>query len=273
MRLAGTLRLAGAVAITATVLVAALAVGQELTQHRSQQDTDFQPFAPPPVGSAGAALAVPVRCDGTALNTSSGHFADPAWSPDSTVLAATRLGANGSGSRISLLYGSDWSAHDIGDGRGPRWSASGEMLAFEAAEKLGTLRVVNVRSGNELGLLATTSNAYAWQGDVLLFWRGAELRAWRAGRDELRFEVAGEYAPPRGYEPSFSGDASRFGLVRRENGQIARFLLGDTDDGRVSPQDPPVAYSWAPVGRRLLLQYSDRASLFSEAKQSATIAR
>src|SRR5688500_12949307 len=272
MRLVGPLRLAGALVVTAAVLVTALAAGQQLTQRRSQsqQETDVQSFAPPPVGAAGAALAVPVRCDGPVLNTSGDRFAELAWSPDSAVLAATRPSAGGVGSRISLLYGSDWTANDIADGRGPRWSASGEMLAFEA-EKPGTLRVVNVRTGKQLAAIAGTSNAYAWRGDILLFWRGAELRAWQGGSDSLRFEIAPEYSSARGYEPSFSGDASRFVVVRRDGGKIAGLLLGDTDDGRVSPQDVPVSYSWAPVGRRLLLQYSDRASLFSEAKQFATM--
>jgi hypothetical protein len=274
MRLVGPLRLAGALVVTAAVLVTALAAGQQLTQRRSQsqQETDVQSFAPPPVGAAGAALAVPVRCDGPVLNTSGDRFAEPVWSPDSTVLAASRPSADGAGSRISLLYGSDWTAHDIADGRGPRWSASGEMLAFEA-EKPGTLRVVNVRTGKQLASIASTSNAYAWRGDILLFWRGAELRAWQGGSDSLRFEIAPEYSSARGYEPSFSGDASRFVVVRRDGGKIAGLLLGDTDDGRVSPQDVPVSYSWAPVGRRLLLQYSDRASLFSEAKQSAAMGK
>jgi hypothetical protein len=273
MRLLAPLRLAGAFLVAAVVLVAALVAGQQLTQHRAAQDTDFQAFAPPPIGTTGAEMAVPVRCDRGPLNTSGDRFADPAWSPDSTILAATRLPTNASTPQVSLLYGSDWSAHDIGEGRAPRWSASGELLAFERTDAPGSIRVVSVRSGKGVATLASTSTAYAWQGDALLFWRGAELRAWRGGNDELRFEVASEYAPARGYEPSFSGDASRFALVRRANGQIGEFLFGETHDGRVSPQDTPVSFSWAPVGRRLLLQYADGVSLFSEAKQSATMAR
>jgi len=265
-------RFVGAIVVTVAVLGAALVAGHELTQRRAQQDTDFQAFAPPPAGSAGAAVAAPVRCDGAALNAGTERFSDPTWSPDSTILAATHLGADLPASRISLLYGSDWTAHDIGAGRVPRWSASGELLAFEGADRSGSLRIVNVRSGQQSANLATTSSAYAWQGDTLLFWRGPGLHAWHGGSDDLRFEIAAEYAPSRGYEPSFSGDGSRFALVRRDNGQIAQFLIGETEDGRASPQDPPVLYSWAPIGRRLLVQYPDRASLFSEAKQSATMA-
>jgi len=273
MRSFAVARFAGAIVVTVAVLGAALMAGHELTQRRAQQqDTDFQAFAPPPVGAAGAALAVPVRCDGAALNAGTERFSDPTWSPDSTIIAATHLGADLSASRISLVYGADWSAHDIGAGRVPRWSASGELLAFEAVDKPGSLRVVNVRSGQQIANLATTSSAYAWQGDTLLFWRGSGLHAWHGGSDDLRFEIAPEYAPSRGYAPSFSGDGSRFALIRRDNGQIAQFLFGETEDGRVSPQDTPLSYSWAPIGRRLLVQYADRALLFSEAKQSATIA-
>ena len=266
-------RFVEAIVVTVAVLGAALVAGHELTQRRAQQDTDFQAFAPPPAVSAGAALATPVRCDGAALNAGTEQFSDPTWSPDSSIVAATHLGADLPASRIVLLYGPDWSAHDIGAGRLPRWSASGELLAFEALDKPGSVRVVNVRSGHQVANLAATSQAYAWRGDTLLFWRGPVLRAWHGGSDDPRFEIASEYAPSRGYEPSFSGDASRFALVRRDNGQIAEFLIGETDDGRASPQDPPVTYSWAPIGRRLLVQYADRASLFSEAKQSATIAK
>ena len=266
-------RFAGALAVAAVVVATALVAGHELTQRRAGQETDFQAFAPPPVGSAGAAVAAPVRCDGAALNAGTERFSDPAWSPDSSILAATHLGADLPASRVALLYGPDWSAHDIGTGRVPRWSASGDLLAFEAVDKPGNLRVVNVRSGQPVASLAGAASAYAWQGDTLLFWRGPALHAWRGGSDDLRFEIASEYAPSRGYEPSFSADASRFVLVRRDNGQIAQFFIGESGDGRASPQDPPVSYSWAPFGRRLLLQFSDRASLFSEAKQSATIAK
>lgn len=272
MQAGAPFRVAGALLLTAGVLAAALVAGHELTQRRTDQDTDSQAFAPPPVGSAGAPLSVPVRCDGVALSPSGDRFADPTWSPDSKILAATRLSADGSKPRISLLYGPDWSAHDIADGRAPRWSASGDLLAFARAEAPGSVRVVNVRSGSPIATLASTSEVYAWQGDALLYWRGSALHAWHGATDALRFESAPEYAPSRGYEPSFSGDASRFALVRRDSGRIADFLFGDTDDGRVSPQDTPVSYSWAPLGRRLVLRYSDRTQLFSEAKQSATIA-
>src|SRR6266550_689537 len=99
-------RFVGAIVVTVAVLGAALVAGHELTQRRAQQDTDFQAFAPPPAGSAGAAVAAPVRCDSAALNAGTERFSDPTWSPDSTILAATHLGADLPASRISLLYGS-----------------------------------------------------------------------------------------------------------------------------------------------------------------------
>jgi hypothetical protein len=272
MRPTAIVRIAGVLFVTAAVLVAALALGREVSERRAEQSTDFQAFAPVPAGAAGgAALALPVRCDGVALNAARERFADLAWSPDSMTLAATRLADDGSPTRIALMHAPDWNARDIGEGRSPRWSASGELLAFEQAP--GMLRVVNVRSGQQLATLASTSNAYAWQGDALLFWRGSQVRAWGGAGDALRFEVASEYAPTRGFEPSFSGDGSRVALVRREEGRIAQFLFGATDDGRVSPQSTPVSYSWSPVGRKLLLQSADGETLFNEAKQSATIGR
>jgi hypothetical protein len=261
--------------VAVVVIGGAIVAGQQLTQHRAQQDTDVQAFAPLPAGAAGTAgapVGAPVRCEGAALNSGGGRYADPAWSPDSNALAASRLSDDGSAPRIALLYGPDWTARDIGVGRVPRWSASGELLAFERTDAPGMLRIVNVRSGTQVATLASTG-AYVWQGDILLFWRGPQLRAWSGGADEVRFEIATEYAPARGFEASFSGDGSRFALVRREDGKIAQFLLGETNDGRASPQDAPVSYSWAPVGRRLLLDQADSASLFNEAKQSATIAR
>src|SRR5882672_2923675 len=101
MRSFAVARFAGAIVVTVAVLGAALMAGHELTQRRAQQqDTDFQAFAPPPVGAAGAALAVPVRCDGAALNAGTERFSDPTWSPDSTIIAATHLGADLSASRI-----------------------------------------------------------------------------------------------------------------------------------------------------------------------------
>jgi hypothetical protein len=263
-------RLTAVVLVGAFVIVIGLAAGRALTAVRQTPEPSFEPFAPPPAAVATGALALPVQCAAPIAVAASGRFTDLAWSPDSGTLAATTAPPGESPARITLFYGSDWKAHDIGPGRGPRWSLAG-LLAFERPDRAGTLRIVDARSGHEVGQIADTSGAYAWDGEALVFFRGSELRTWRDGTEELRAVVGSSYAPGKPYLARFSGDGSRFVVERRENGKIAELFIGDTTDGRASPLAAPVSYSFAPSGKRLILDYADRLTLFAEAKASATV--
>jgi hypothetical protein len=261
-------RLFAVAVVGCLAIVIGLAGGGALNAVRQIPDPSFEPFAPPPAASSVGALALPVQCD--AAVATSGRFVDLAWSADSGTLAATSAPAGESPARITLFYGSDWKAHDIGPGRGPRWSPAA-LLAFERPDRAGTLRIVDAHSGHELGQVADTAGAYAWDGETLLFFRGNELRTWRDGTEELRAVVGSTYVPAKPYLARFSGDGSRFVVERRENGRIAELFLGDTKDGRASPLAAPVSYSFAPSGKRLILDYGDRLALFAEAKASATV--
>jgi hypothetical protein len=259
-----------AVALVGCIAVAiGIAGGRALNAVRQTPEPSFEPFAPPPAASANGALALPVQCDAAVTLAAGGRFSDLAWSADSGILAATNTPPGESLPRITLFYGPDWSAHDIGPGRGPRWSPAG-LLAFERPERPGTLRIVDARSGHEVGQIADTAGAYAWDGEALVFFRGGELRTWQDGTEELRAVVGSAYAPSKPYFARFSADGSRFVIERRENGKIAELFLGNTKDGRASPLAAPISYSFAPAGSRLILDYSDRLSLFAEAKASAT---
>ena len=261
-------RLSAVALIAGLAIVIGLAGGRALNAVRQTPEPSFEPFAPPPDASATGALALPVQCD--AAVTVGGRYADLAWSADSGTLAATTIPSNEALPHITLLYGPDWKPHDIGPGRGPRWSPSG-LLAFERPESPGALRIVDARSGHEVGQIAGTAAAYAWDGEALVFFRGPELRTWRDGTEELRAVVGTSYAPAKPYLARFSGDGSRFVVERRENGKIAELFMGNTKDGRASPLAAPLSYSFAPAGSRLILDYDDRLSLFAEAKASATI--
>src|SRR5207245_9823730 len=154
---------------------------------RQTPEPSFEPLAPPPAASSNGTLALPVQCDAsTAL---AGRFADFAWSPDSSVLAATSAPSGESLERITLFYGPGWKAHDIGPGRGPRWSPAG-LLAFERPDRAGTLRVVDPHSGQQVAQIDNTSAAYAWDGAAIVLLCGIAMRVWREGNDELRV-VAG----------------------------------------------------------------------------------
>src|SRR5438034_3665726 len=266
MRLAA--RLSTVLVVGVLVTVIGLAAGRALTAVRQTPEPSFEPFAPPPAASSNGTLALPVQCDAsTAL---AGRFANFAWSPDSSVLAATSAPSGESLERITLFYGPGWKAHDIGPGRGPRWSPAG-VLAFERPDRAGTLRVVDPHSGQQVAQIDNTSAAYAWDGEALVFFRGNELRAWHDGKDELRAVVGSSYVPSKPYLARFSGDSSRFVVERRENGKIAELFIGDTKDGRASPLAPPLAYSLAPFGGRVMFDYDDRLTLFAEARASATV--
>jgi len=265
MRLAA--RLSTVLVVGVLVTVIGLAAGRALTAVRQTPEPSFEPFAPPPAASSNAALGLPVQCG--ASTAIAGRFADFAWSPDSSVLAATSAPSGESVERIALFYGPGWKAHDIGPGRGPRWSPAG-LLAFERPDRAGTLRVVDPHSGQQVAQIDTTGAAYAWDGEGLVFFRGSELRTWRDGMEELRAVVAPSYAT-KPYVARFSADGSRFVIERRENAKIAEIFLGTSKDGRASPLAAALAYSFAPSGNRLILDYGDRVTLFAEAKASATV--
>ncbi len=261
-------RLSSVLLVGALVIVVGLAAGRGLNAVRQTPEPSFEPFAPPPAASSNGALALPVQCDASTVLT--GRFADFAWSADSSALAATSAPSGEALERITLFYGPGWMAHDIGPGRGPRWSPAG-LLAFERPDRPGTLRIVDARSGTQVGQIDNTSAAYAWDGEALVFFRGSELRTWRDGTEELRAVVGSSYAPTKPYLARFSADGSRFVIERRENAKIAEIFFGTSKDGRVSPLAAPLAYSFAPAGNRLILDYGDRVTLFAEAKASATV--
>ncbi len=263
-------RLSAVALVGCLAVVIGIAGGRVLNTVRQAPEPSFEPFAPPPAASATGAIALPAQCDAATAIAGGGRFSDLAWSADSVTLAATSVPSGESLPRIVLFYGTDWKAHDIGPGRGPRWSAGG-LLAFERPDRPGTLRIVDAGSGHEVAQIADTAAAYAWDGEALVFFRGAELRTWRDGTEELRAVVGSSYAPGKPYLARFSGDGSRFVVERRDNGRIAELFLGDTKDGRASPLAAPVSYSFAPSGKRLILDYADRLTLFAEAKASATI--
>ena len=265
MRLAA--RLSTVLVVGALVIVVGLAAGRGLNAVRQTPEPSFEPFAGPAASSNGA-LALPVQCD--ASTAFPGRFADFAWSPDSSILAATSAPSGESLERIVLFYGPGWKAHDIGPGRAPRWSAAG-LLAFERPDRAGTLRIVDPHSGQQVAQIDNTSAAYAWDGEALVFFRGNELRTWRDGTEELRAVVGSSYAPTKPYLAQFSADGSRFVIERRQNAKIVEIFFGASKGGRVSPLAAPLAYSFAPAGNRLILDYGDRVTLFAEARASATI--
>src|SRR2546425_12655915 len=171
MRLAA--RLSTVLVVGVLVTVIGLAAGRALTAVRQTPEPSFEPFAPPPAASANGALALPVQCD--ASTAFAGRFADFAWSPDSSILAATSAPSGESLERITLFYGPGWKAHDIGPGRGPRWSPAG-LLGFERPDRAGTLRVVDPHSGRQVAQIGNTSPPHAWSGEALLFFRGHKVR-------------------------------------------------------------------------------------------------
>src|SRR2546428_12207903 len=159
MRLAARLSTVLVVVVLATVI--GLAGGRGLTAIRQTPEPSFEPFAPPPAASSNSALALPVQCDAsTAL---AGRFADFAWSPDSSVLAATSAPLGESLERITLFYGPGWKAHDIGPGRGPRWSPAG-LLPFRRPDPAGKRRVGHPPSGPQGGRVDNTLAAHAREG-------------------------------------------------------------------------------------------------------------
>ena len=262
-------RIFAVLVVGALVLAVGLATGRALNAVRQTPEPSFEPFAPPLASSTTSALALPVQCDASSAVAPSGRFADVAWSSDSSTLAATLTPA-GTSSRITLFYGPDWKGQDIGLGRGPRWSQAG-LLAFERPDRPGSVRVIDTRSGAQVGQIDDTTGAYAWDGEALLFFRGTELWAWHDGTEGLRATVGPSYAPAKPYVARFSADGSRFVIERREGAKIAELFLGTTKDGRASPLAAPITYSFAPSGSRLVLDYGDRVTLFAEAKASATM--
>src|SRR5439155_20688200 len=113
-------RLSAVALVGGLAIVIGLAGGRALNAARQTPEPSFEPFAPPPGATATGALALPVQCD--AAVTVGGRYTDLAWSAGSGSLAATTRPSNEALPHMTLLYGPDWKPHDIGPGRGPRWS-------------------------------------------------------------------------------------------------------------------------------------------------------
>lgn len=203
------------------------------------------------------------------------HTTAFAWSPDGRTLALARepfrrLGSFVPGEqRIELLDPRSGETTDIGTGRRPQWSSDGTRLAFEVASSRApelptTLVAYDVAARGEVGRIGGVSSAaaFAWRGDELLYWKGAELRAWRNGIDTLR----GTFPHPASdtlVRTAFSGDGERFSyLVRIEySDRLSEALVGETATGQHEHLLRPWVVEWSPRGHRLFVSYLDRREL------------
>lgn len=190
------------------------------------------------------------------------------WSPSGTHLAFTRIVASNSRRTITgyeedpgigILEVATGRVVTHGEGKLPRWSASGQYLSFWRDG-----HVFIVRNGRHIKTLEAGQPEVRWVGEQLLYWHGPYIRAWSSSGDVALSEVSYEHWPmyPRDWA-EFSADGQLFTITRYfMDGQAHRYV-GQTLNGHVAPLDVPGATftEWAPSGQTLLVRSDHHVEL------------
>lgn len=192
-----------------------------------------------------------------------------AWSPDSSAIAfvhtvnvpsRTTVTGYEEDQRVATLNVATGAVRELGHGSKPSWSASGALLAYWDDD--GSIHVL--LSGEIVAELDASEPGLGWNGDSLLFWKGAEIRAWSAGAIRTVATVDPMFAP---HYPSddayFSADGSQFTIARYANGGTGELFVGTTATGEIAPiGDGNTTFSeWSPRGATLLLRSATALSL------------
>lgn len=233
------------------------------TVARAAEDIGYASAIDQPQGGAD-----PLRCAERLAIPTIENALEAVWSPTGTHVAFTRIVASSS-SRTVTGYEEDPGIGILelatgrvvthGQGNLPRWSTSGRYLSFWRDGNLFILE-----NGRNIEILEAGQPQVRWVGDQLLYWNGAEIRAWSPAGDVALAQVSDEVRPvfPRDWA-EFSADGQLFTVTRSSMDGEARRYIGQTLNGQAEPLDVPGAVytEWAPSGQMLLVRSDDRLEL------------
>jgi murein DD-endopeptidase MepM/ murein hydrolase activator NlpD len=216
----------------------------------------------------GGDSADPLRCVERATIPTIDNTLDTVWSPTGTHLAFTRIVASNSARTVTgyeedpgigILELATGRITTFGEGRSPRWSASGQYLSFW---RDGRLFIIN--NGRHIRTLDAGMPEVRWVGDQLIHFYGREIRAWTPAGEVTLSVLSYEHWPifPRDWA-DFSADGRLFTLTHYyQDGRAARFV-GETRNGQLAPLDAPGATytEWAPSGQTLLIRSDEHVEL------------
>lgn len=212
--------------------------------------------------------ADPLRCTERMAIPAIDNALEAVWSPTGTHVAFTQIIASNSlrtvtgyeeDPGVGILEVTTGRIVTHGEGKMPRWSASGQYLSFW---RQGRLFVIH--AGRNVAILEAGMPEVRWVGDQLLYFSGREIRAWTLAGEVTLSVLPREYWPifPRDWA-AFSADGRLFTLTRYSmDGRADRFV-GETRNGHVAPLDAPGATytEWAPSGQTLLVRSNEHVEL------------
>lgn len=212
--------------------------------------------------------ADPYRCIERLAIPAIDNALEARWAPDSAHLAFTRIVASASTRTVTgyeedpglgILDLATGAVTPLGEGKDPRWSATGTYLSFW---RRGHLDVV--RAGRVVAILEASMPDVRWVGDQLVYWSDDEIRAWTEAADVVLSTVPPERTPrfPQDWT-DLSADGHLFTLTRYHADGSAERYVGETRTGQTAPLDTPgTTYTeWAPAGEVLLVRSADQVEL------------
>ena len=192
-----------------------------------------------------------------------------AWSPDSTAIALvhtvnvpsrTTITHYEEEQRVAVYTVATGKLRDLGRGSKPIWSATGALLAYWDDD--GSIHVLV--SGEIVAEIDASQPGLGWSGDALLYWKGAQIRAWESGSVRVVSTVDPALEPTYPYDDAyFSADGREFTITRYSYSGASERYVGVTATGAAVPiGDGNVTFTeWSPRGSTLLLRSQEALSL------------
>jgi Tol biopolymer transport system component len=163
--------------------------------------------------------------------------AEPAWSPDGTLIAYAGPG------HISLISADGTGRGTLASGKSPTWAPDGARLAFVTG---GIVTLINADGSGQTSLTKGDSPAWSPDGSLIAFENAGQV--WLISPDG-----SGLRPLANGSDPTWAPDSQRLAFVRGTVSATDLYVvnLDGTGDRRLTSGGSP---AWSPVAERIAFQ-------------------